>query len=66
MRIISPRNVGALLGVVVGILFLVIHWWQVVALVATILAGYLVGVYLESHDDLNARLRAFFRRLLRR
>jgi len=66
MRIISPRNIGALLGVVVGILFLVIHWWQVVALMATILSGYLLGAYIESHEDLNERLRGFFRRLFRR
>ena len=66
MRIISPRNIGAVAGLIVGILFLVLFWWQVLALLAAILSGYLVGVYLESRGDANERLRAFFKRLLRR
>ena len=66
MRIISPRNIGAVAGLIAGILFLVLLWWQVLALLAAILGGYLVGVYLESREDANERLRAFFKRLFRR
>lgn len=66
MRIISPRNIGAVVGLVAGILFLVLPWWQVLALIAAILTGYLVGVYLESRGDVNGRLRDFLKRLFRR
>jgi uncharacterized membrane protein len=66
MRIISPRNIGAAAGVIVGILFLVLRWWQVVILIGIILAGYLAGTYFETHEDTNDRVRGFFKRLLRR
>ena len=66
MRIISPRNIGAVVGLIAGILFLVVLWWRVLALLAAILSGYLVGVYFESHEDVNDRLRGFVKRVFRR
>ncbi|MCX6095225.1 MAG: hypothetical protein NT125_00630 [Candidatus Bipolaricaulota bacterium] len=66
MRIINPRAIGAAAGLLAGLLLILVTWKVMLILVGFALAGYLVGVYLESREDVNGRLREFFRRLFRR
>jgi uncharacterized membrane protein len=66
MRIINPRAIGAAAGLLAGLLLILVTWKVMLILVGFALAGYLVGVYLESREDVNGRLRDFFRRLFRR
>jgi uncharacterized membrane protein len=66
MRIINPRAIGAAAGLLAGLLLILVTWKVMLILVGFALAGYLVGVYLESREDVNGRLREFFRRPFRR
>jgi uncharacterized membrane protein len=66
MRIINPRAIGAAAGLLAGLLLILVTWKVMLILVGFALAGYLVGVYLESREDVNGRLREFFGRLFRR
>ena len=66
MRIINPRAIGAAAGLLAGLLLILVTWKVMLILVGFALAGYLAGVYLESREDVNGRLREFFRRPFRR
>jgi uncharacterized membrane protein len=66
MRIINPRAIGAAAGLLAGLLLILVTWKVMLILVGFALAGYLVGAYLESREDVNGRLREFFRRPFRR
>lgn len=45
------RTIGALIGAVMGILFLIVGFWRSIVFAAFILAGYFVGRWLDNQED---------------
>jgi len=60
---ISPRLIGVIAGLLAGLLLVLAGWRVALILIAFAVGGYLVGLYLESRNDLHARLRRLYSRL---
>ncbi len=56
---------GLLVGLLIGIIFVVVGWRVVLILLAFALGGYIVGSCLESGNALGASLRRLYIRLFR-
>jgi uncharacterized membrane protein len=65
MRIISPRLLGVLAGLLAGLLLVLAKWKVTLILLGFGVAGYLVGTYLESREDVHERVRELLGRLFR-
>jgi chromate transport protein ChrA len=61
---LSPARWGAILGLAVGILLILIPVTQVLLIVLLVLAGYLIGKLMES-EELRNRVREIFSLLFR-
>lgn len=59
----SGRWIGLLAGLVAGALLILAGWRVFLILIAFAAAGYLAGVYIESHAGLAKRIHEFFDRL---
>lgn len=60
---ISPRLIGLIAGLLAGLLLVLAGWRVVLILIAFAVGGYLVGLFLESRNDLCAHLRRLYLRL---
>ena len=65
MWMLNARLLGLLAGLVAGLLLVLVGWKILLILLAFSLAGYLVGAYLESREDILQRLRDLSDRLFR-
>ncbi len=63
--VITPKLIGLVIGLLVGLLFVLAGWKVVLILLAFALAGYLIGTYLESQEYVLQRLRKLISRLFR-
>ncbi|HCP32456.1 TPA: hypothetical protein DIT45_04350 [Candidatus Acetothermia bacterium] len=62
---INARLLGLLGGLLAGLLLVLVGWRILLILLAFALAGYLVGVYLESREGVIRRLQELITRLFR-
>jgi len=62
---LSPRSVGAAVGLLAGILLLVGGWRAFLILLGFGLAGYIVGLLFESRRGLAVRMKGAIARLFR-
>jgi len=65
MRMLSARVFGLVAGLLAGLLLVLVGWKILLILLAFAAAGYLVGAYLESREDILRRLRDLSDRLFR-
>ena len=65
MRMPNARLLGLLAGLVAGLLLVLAGWKILLILLAFSLAGYFVGAYVESREDILRRLRDLSDRLFR-
>jgi len=63
--VMTPKLIGLVIGLLVGLLFVLAGWKVVLILLAFALAGYLIGTYLESQEYVLQRLRKLTSRLFR-
>jgi len=63
--VMTPKLIGLVVGLLVGLLFVLAGWKVVLILLAFALAGYLIGIYLESQGDVLQRLRKLTSRIFR-
>jgi len=59
---VSGKLVGAAVGLLVGLVFVLAGWRIALILLGFSLAGLLVGVWLDSREDIKRRVRAFIER----
>jgi len=59
----SAKVVGVAVGLVIGLLFVLVGWRIVLILFGFAVGGFLVGLWLDSRDDIKRRLRSVTRRL---
>lgn len=62
---INAKLLGLLGGLLAGLLLVLVGWRVLLILLAFALAGYLVGVYLESREGVIRRLQELITRLFR-
>ena len=65
MKMWNIKLLGLFGGLLAGLLLVLVGWKILLILVAFAFAGYLVGVYLESREDVIRRLQELFQRLFR-
>jgi len=63
--LMNARLLGLLGGLLAGLLLVLVGWRVLLILLAFALAGYLVGVYLESREGVIRRLQELITRLFR-
>ena len=65
MKMWNVKLLGLFVGLLAGLLLVLVGWKILLILLAFALAGYLVGVYLESREDVIGRLQELFQRMFR-
>lgn len=60
---LTPRLLGILAGLVAGLLLVLVGWRILLILAGFTVFGYLVGLYLESRQDVGQRLRTLYQKL---
>lgn len=60
---LTPRLLGSLAGLVAGLLLVLVGWRILLILAGFTVFGYLVGLYVESRQDVSQRLRTLSQRL---
>jgi uncharacterized membrane protein len=65
MKMWNVKLLGLFAGLLAGLLLVLVGWKILLILLAFALAGYLVGVYLESRADIIRRLQELFQRMFR-
>jgi hypothetical protein len=60
---LNAKTVGVVIGLVVGLLFVLVGWRIVLILLGFAIAGFLVGMWLDSREDVKRRLRSLIQRL---
>jgi len=65
MKMWNVKLLGLFAGLLAGLLLVLVGWKILLILLAFALAGYLVGVYLESREDVIRRLQELFQRMFR-
>jgi uncharacterized membrane protein len=65
MKMWNVKLLGLFAGLLAGLLLVLVGWKILLILLAFALAGYLVGVYLESREDIIRRLQELFQRMFR-
>lgn len=63
MKMWNVKLLGLFAGLLAGLLLVLVGWKILLILLAFALAGYLVGVYLESREDVIRRLQELFQRM---
>ncbi len=60
---LNAKVVGVAIGLVIGLLFVLVGWRIVLILLGFAVAGFVIGMWLDSREDIKRRLRSLFRRL---
>ena len=60
---VNAKIVGVAIGLLVGLLFVLVGWQIVLILLGFAVAGFLIGVWLDSREDVKRRLRRLIQRL---
>lgn len=60
---VNGKVVGVAIGLVVGLLFVLVGWRIVLILLGFAIAGFLIGMWLDSREDIKRRLRRLIQRL---
>ena len=59
----NAKIVGVAIGLVVGLLFVLVGWKVVLILLGFSVAGFVIGMWLDSREDIKRRLRRLIQRL---
>ncbi len=57
--------IGAVAGLAIGLLFVVLGWRAVLILLGFTAAGWALGLWIESREDVKHRLQRWIQRLFR-
>ena len=60
---LSAKIIGVVIGLVVGLLFVLVGWRVVLILLGFTVVGFLIGMWLDSREDVKRRLRRLIQRL---
>jgi len=60
---LNGKVVGVAIGLLVGLLFVLVGWRVVLILLGFTVGGFLIGMWLDSREDVKSRLRSLIRRL---
>lgn len=60
---LNGKVVGVAIGLLVGLLFVLVGWRVVLILLGFTVAGFLIGMWLDSREDVKRRLRSLIQRL---
>jgi len=61
----NAKIIGMAIGLLAGVLLVLVGWRVFLILLGFVLAGYLVGTWLDSREDVARRFRQLFDRLFR-
>jgi len=59
----NAKIIGVVIGLVVGLLFVLVGWRIVLILLGFTVVGFLIGMWLDSREDVKRRLRRLIQRL---
>jgi len=59
----NARIIGAAVGLLAGLLLVLVGWRILLILAGFALVGFLVGLWLDSREDVVARIQRMFNRL---
>lgn len=59
----NAKIIGVAVGLLVGLLFVLVGWRIVLILLGFAVAGFLIGMWLDSREDIKRRLRGMIERL---
>ena len=59
----NGKLLGVAIGLLIGLLFVLVGWRIVLILLGFAAAGFLVGMWLDSREDVKRRLRQWMQRL---
>jgi len=59
----NAKIVGVAIGLVVGLLFVLVGWKVVLILLGFSVAGFVIGMWLDSREDIKRRLQRLIQRL---
>ena len=59
----NAKIIGVVIGLVIGLLFVLVGWRIVLILLGFTVAGFLVGMWLDSREDVKRRLQRLMQRL---
>lgn len=62
---LNGKIIGALIGLLAGLLLVLVGWRVLLILSGFVLAGFLVGLWLDSRQDIKAIVNRSFNRLFR-
>jgi len=60
---LNAKVIGVTIGLLVGLLFVLVGWRIVLILLGFAVAGFLIGMWLDSREDVKRRLRKLVQRL---
>jgi len=60
---LNAKIIGVAVGLLIGLLFVLVGWRIVLILLGFAIAGFLVGMWLDSREDIKRRLRGMIERL---
>ena len=60
---LNAKIIGVAVGLLVGLLFVLVGWRIVLILLGFAIAGFLIGMWLDSREDIKRRLRGMIERL---
>jgi len=60
---LNAKIIGVMIGLLVGLLFVLVGWRIVLILLGFAVAGFLIGMWLDSREDVKRRLRRLIQRL---
>ncbi len=60
---LNAKIIGVAVGLLVGLLFVLVGWRIVLILLGFAVAGFLIGMWLDSREDVKRRLRRMIQRL---
>jgi len=60
---VNGKVVGVAIGLVVGLLFVLVGWRIVLILLGFAIVGFLIGMWLDSREDIKRRLQRLIERL---
>ena len=59
----NAKILGVVIGLVVGLLFVLVGWRIVLILLGFTVAGFVIGMWLDSREDVKRQLRKLIQRL---
>ena len=60
---LNAKIIGVAVGLLIGLLFVLVGWRIVLILLGFAVAGFLIGMWLDSREDIKRRLRRMIERL---